>query len=121
MWLFLGAFVSSHRATRARILVRRLSDHLQEHADFGAQGTMAGMNHVEAAPQGFGVEEFNGGEFTRAEFASDGELGQEREASPRSTMRLAVSMESTSRAMLGIRPAVRNRLWVRVQSLDPRS
>src|SRR5277367_5118594 len=58
----------------------RVFDHFQEDTGFGTQGTATGMDYIEAALQWFGVEEFHGGEFTEADFASDGKLGQERQA-----------------------------------------
>src|SRR5580704_2428890 len=51
--------------------------HLQKDAGFGAQGAAAGVNYIEAALQGFGVEELHGGEFVEANFASHGELREE--------------------------------------------
>lgn len=41
---------------------------------------MAGMDYVEIAAQGFGVDDFDGGEFAFVEFVGDGDLREEAEA-----------------------------------------
>ena len=66
-----------NRIACSRILIRRFSYHLEKCTDLCSQRTMAGMNHIEAAPQRFGIEHLYGCKLVETDLAPNRHLRQE--------------------------------------------